>query len=313
MTLSVVTGGAGFIGSHLVRALCARGDRVRVIDNLSSGRSENLADVDSDLVVADIRDREKLGGLMQGADLIFHLAAMVSVPESMADPAACYDANVIGTVDVLQAARDAAVGRVVLSSSCAVYGDTTGPVGEEAPPHPLSPYAASKLAMEDAGRLFASAFGQEVISLRYFNVYGPRQSPDSPYAAAIPIFIRQMLAGAAPTIHGDGRQTRDFVYVDDVVQANLEASAAESVSGAILNVGGGRSISVLELVEKLRALIPGAPEAVFGPARAGDVRFSAARVDRAAQTIGFHPATDLARGLQATVEWSRQTAAQKPA
>jgi nucleoside-diphosphate-sugar epimerase len=312
LTITVVTGGAGFIGSHLVRALCGRGDQVRVIDNLSTGRGENLAGVKADLVVADIRDQAALARAMRDAEQVFHLAAMISVPESMADPVGCYDANVIGTVDVLQAARDAGARRMVLSSSCAVYGDTTGPVGEDAPPQPLSPYAASKLAMEDAGRLFAAAFGMGVVSLRYFNVYGPRQSPDSPYAAAIPIFIRQLLAGVAPTIYGDGGQTRDFVYVEDVVRANLLASSAEAVSGDILNIGGGRSISILELIGQLRSLIPGAPEAVFGPARAGDIRLSAAKIGRAARAIGFHPATDLARGLQASIAWHRQTAAETP-
>jgi UDP-glucose 4-epimerase len=305
MPTALVTGGAGFIGSHLVRRLEARGWSVRVLDDLSSGSRANLEPTGAELMVGDIRDPQAVEAAAQGAQLIFHLAAMISVPESMARPAECYHANVLGSMNVLQAARHADARRVVLSSSCAVYGDAEAPVDESAPTAPISPYAASKLAMEQAARMTSLAFGLSTVCLRYFNVYGPRQAPDSPYAAAIPTFIGTMLAGKPPVIHGDGRQTRDFVFVNDVARANLLAAEAQAEPGAVFNIGSGRTVTIAELVAALRALIPGIPEPAFGPARTGDIRYSSGRIEAAGRALGYRPETALRDGLAATVEWAR--------
>jgi UDP-glucose 4-epimerase len=305
VSLVLVTGGAGFIGSHLVHALLARGHDVRVLDNLSTGSRENLAGLPVELLVADLDDGDHMRGAARGIDTIYHLGAMISVPASLENPAACYQTNVLGSLHVLEAARREHVRRVVLASSCAVYGDAAGPVAEDAAPRPLSPYAASKLAMEDLARLYHTAFGLETVGLRFFNVYGPRQDVHSPYAAVIPLFIEAMIAGRPPTIYGDGRQSRDFVFVDDVVQANLLASQAPAVAGQTFNVGLGASATLLDLVQALRRLLPDGPAPVFGPPRAGDVRTSAADVGRAAKALGYRPAHDLHQGLQATVEWIR--------
>jgi UDP-glucose 4-epimerase len=300
----LVTGGAGFIGSHLVRALLARGDDVRVLDNLSTGRRENLVDLPAELLVADLGEADQVRAAMRGIEVVFHLGAMISVPMSIENPAGCYQTNVLGSLHVLEAARREHVRRVVLASSCAVYGDHDGPVTEDAAPHPGSPYALSKLAMEDLARLYTSALGVATVSLRFFNVYGPRQDVHSPYAAVIPLFIQALLGGGAPTIHGDGGQLRDFVFVDDVVAAILLAAQA-TASGEVFNIGRGQSRTLLDLVEALRRLVPGSPDPVFGPPRAGDIRSSAADIGRATKALGYRPAYDLHQGLQATVEWIR--------
>jgi len=305
MPTALVTGGAGFIGSHLIRRLEGRGWTVRALDNLSTGSPENLAGTRAELQVGDIRDVKAVDDAVRGAEAVFHLAAMISVPESMAQPAECYRSNVLGSMHILQAARQAGVRRVVLSSSCAVYGDAGHPVDESAETSPISPYAASKLAMEQAARMMTLAFELPTVCLRYFNVYGPRQAPDSPYAAAIPIFIRTMLAGEAPVIHGDGRQTRDFVFVEDVARANLLAAEADVEPGAVFNIGSGRSVTIADLVQSLRGLFPGIPEPTFGPARAGDIRLSSGRIGRAEQALGYRPETALSDGLAVTVEWAR--------
>jgi UDP-glucose 4-epimerase len=300
-----VTGGAGFIGSHLVRLLLERGWGVRVLDNLSSGVRDNLAGTGVELIVGDIREPQVVDRAAQGTQAVFHLAAMISVPESMAQPAECYRSNVLGSLHVLEAARKAGAGRVVLSSSCAVYGDAGAPVDEASETAPISPYAASKLAMEQAARMMALAFGLETVCLRYFNVYGPRQAPDSPYAAAIPTFIQTMRGGQAPSIYGDGLQTRDFVFVGDVARANLLAAEARLEPGSVFNIGSGRSVTIAGLVAALRGLFPGIPEPTYGPGRPGDIRLSAGRIDRAEAALGYKPETALAEGLAATVEWAR--------
>jgi UDP-glucose 4-epimerase len=305
MPAALVTGGAGFIGSHLVQLLVSRGWSVRVLDDLSTGSRDNLAGSGAELIEGDIRDLEAVDQAARGASFVFHLAAMISVPESMAQPVECYRSNVLGSLHVLEAARKVGAQRVVLSSSCAVYGNAGHPVDEASPTVPISPYAASKLAMEQAAKMMAAAFGMETVCLRYFNVYGPRQAPDSPYAAVIPTFITAMLAGRAPVIHGDGRQTRDFVFVGDVARANLLAAEARVEPGAVFNIGSGRSVAIKELVESLCALFPGLPEPSYGPARAGDIRLSAGLIDRAGQALGYRPETALATGLAATVEWAR--------
>ncbi len=256
MPIALVTGGAGFIGSHLVQLLADRGWSVRVLDNLSTGSRDNLAGTGAELVEGDIRDPQAVDQAALGAGLVFHLAAMISVPESMAQPVECYRANVLGSLHVLDAARRAGARKVVLSSSCAVYGNAGHPVDESSETAPISPYAASKLAMEQAARMMAAAFGLETVCLRYFNVYGPRQAPDSPYAAAIPIFIRTMQSGRAPVIFGDGLQTRDFVFVGDVARANLLAAEARVEPGTVFNIGSGRSVTINEVVETLRRSVP---------------------------------------------------------
>jgi len=304
MATMLVTGGAGFIGSHLVRALLARGDDVRVLDNLSTGDRANLADLPVELMVADLGEADQVRAATRGVDTVFHLGAMISVPASLENPASCYRTNVLGSLHVLEAARREQVRRVVLASSCAVYGDHAGPVAEDAASRPMSPYASSKLAMEDLARLYTSAMGLQTVCLRFFNVYGPRQDVHSPYAAVIPLFIEGLLDGRPPTIHGDGGQSRDFVFVEDVVQAMLQASQAV-VGGQLFNIGQGQSRTVLELAEVLAALVPGSPAPVFGPARAGDIRTSAADIGRATKALGYRPAWDLHQGLQATVEWIR--------
>lgn len=303
---SLVTGGAGFIGSHLAAALAARDDDVLVYDDLSTGRRDNLIGIDARLVVGDIRDGEALAQAMQGVERVFHLAAMISVPESMQRPLECYAVNLQGSLNVLDSAMRADVQRVVLSSSAAVYGGLEGEVSETSPVHPVSPYAASKLAMERAAALFAEIYALPTVVLRYFNVYGPGQSPDSPYAAAIPRFIQRMLAGEAPQVYGDGEQTRDFVYVEDVVLANLLAAEAEGVEGGVFNIAGGRSLSLLDLLAELESILPDAQSPEFGPERAGDVRFSAADIRKAGEALGYHPRYAMRRGLEDTLQWFRE-------
>jgi UDP-glucose 4-epimerase len=304
MGVMLVTGGAGFIGSHIVTALLERGETVRVLDDLSSGKMSNLAGLEIDLQLGDIRDPDAVKKAFQNVSHVFHHAAMISVPASMDDPMGCYQANLIGSINIFQQAAKSGVERIVCASSCAVYGDGHGALNESTPPHPLSPYADSKLAMENAGRLYTQTFGVPVTSLRYFNVYGPRQDPNSPYAAAIPIFINAMLAGEAPTIDGDGGQTRNFVYVEDVVRANLTAAAAAvETSGDVYNIGGHGSISILELVSAIRDLLPESPAWEFGPPRKGDILHSAADIRHAESALGYRPLIALEDGLKDTVQW----------
>ncbi len=301
----LVTGGAGFIGSHLVRALLAQGDRVRVLDNFSSGFMSNIDGLPIELREGDIRDTAQVAAAMQGIDLVFHLAAMISVPESMQDPRGCYETNVLGSVNVLQAARQAHAAKVVLASSCAVYGDAGTAVDETAAAKPASPYAASKLAMEQVAALFSDVYALPTICLRFFNVYGPRQSPQSQYAAAIPIFIDRMLKKKPVTIHGDGNQMRNFVYAGDVARANLIAASKEAVNGHF-NIAGAKSVTINDLVATLQEHLPGSPPPVHGPRRAGDIRFSAAITQKAEQALGFRPETALEQGLQLTIQWFSQ-------
>ncbi len=309
MRLALVTGGAGFIGSHIVRALLTEGYRVRVLDDFSSGKLENLAGLKRERLEVqegDIRDPRALQTALQGVEVVFHEAAFVSVPASMEDPLTCHAVNDTGTLHLLEAARRAGVERVVLASSAAVYGDNDAfPLQEDLPPRPLSPYAASKAANELYARLYTVAFGLPVVALRYFNVYGPRQRPDSPYAAAIPIFARRMLAGQPPTIFGDGGQRRDFVFVGDVAQANLCAAESPAAAGEAINICTGREVSLLELIAVLRDLIPQAPEPVFAPPRPGDIYRSVGNPAKAARLLNFRPQTTLRDGLSAVVEWMR--------
>lgn len=303
MTVSLVTGGAGFIGSHLVQALIDRGDIVRVIDDLSSGKAENLEGLAVEFVVGDIRDARLVREVCEGVDRVFHLAALISVAASMEDPLPFYDVNLLGSVNVFQAAVECGVSRVVLASSAAVYGNTSGVVHEDTEKHPLSPYADTKFAMENAARMFSTAYGLPTVGLRFFNVYGPRQSPNSPYAAVIPLFIQAMSNGEAANIEGDGKQTRDFVFVGDIVRAMLLASEGEEAIGAVFNVGGGRSITILELAQTLQRILPEAPAPIHVEPRAGDIRLSEASIERIQTALEYRPKSDLIEGLEITVQW----------
>jgi len=308
MTTTLVTGGAGFIGSHLVRTLLGRGERVRVLDSFVTGRRENLAGLGADLelVEGDLRDPAAVARAVAGVGTVFHLAAFISVPQSMQDPETCTAVNVGGTVGLLEAARRSGVRRVVLSSSTAVYGDPQAfPTAETAPLDPLSPYAVSKQVDELYARLYTRAFGLPVVALRYFNVYGPRQQPDSPYAAAIPIFLSRLLKGEPITVFGNGKQSRDFVFVEDVVRANLLAAGSEAAAGEAINVCSGSEISILDLLDLLGELVPYKSELHFGPPRAGDIYRSLGDPSKAQRLLGFRSAVGLPDGIQRTYEWMK--------
>lgn len=302
----LITGGAGFIGSNLARALSASGDFVRVIDDLSTGSMANLTGAEIDeMTIGDIRDWETVRRAVTGADVIYHFAALPSVQRSIADPERTHHVNVDGTLNVLLAARDAGIDRIVYASSSSVYGDTpTLPKHEQMAIAPLSPYAASKLAGEVYCRSFAHAFGMRTTCLRFFNVFGPRQDPESQYAAVIPRFIVRMLAGDAPEIFGDGLQTRDFTFVGNAVQACLLAAAAgQGAIGEAINVACGQRISLLQLVELLNDTMGTAIQPVHSTPKEGDVRHSLADIEKARELLGYRPLVGLRDGLAQTVEW----------
>jgi UDP-N-acetylglucosamine/UDP-N-acetyl-alpha-D-glucosaminouronate 4-epimerase len=309
MPTYLVTGGAGFVGSHLALALVRHGARVRVLDNLSTGRRDNLAPVTGqvELVSADVADAAAVGRAVAGCEVVFHQAALASVPRSVEDPLATHAACATGTLVVLDQARRAGVRRVVYAASSSAYGNEPQPRKRETDlPSPLSPYAAAKLAAELYCQAFWHSFGLETVALRYFNVFGPRQDPSGPYAAVIPLFIKALLAGQQPTIYGDGLQTRDFTYVENVVQANLLAAEANRAAGQVFNVGSGVSISLLDLLRELNAVFGTNIQPIFQPPRAGDVRDSLADIARAREVLGYRPTVDLAEGLRRTVEYYRQ-------
>jgi UDP-glucose 4-epimerase len=308
MKLALVTGGAGFIGSHLVRALLQQGVSVRVLDNFSTGKRENLSGLGGSfsLIEGDLRDGIKTAQAVRDVEVIFHEAAFVSVTQSMLEPSACFDVNLRGTEILLEAARKAGVKRVVVASSAAVYGDSDKlPLSEETALHPLSPYAVSKRVDELYAEMYTRTFNLEVVALRYFNVYGPRQRPDSQYAAAIPIFARNMLDNKPITIFGDGGQTRDLIFVGDVVRANLIAAEHSSAPGDVFNVCTGDETRILDLIDILAEMFPSAPPAQFAAPRAGDIYLSVGSPVKSAETIGFRAQTSLANGLHQTVEWMR--------
>lgn len=309
MRKALVTGGAGFIGSHLSSYLLQNGFSVRVLDNLSTGNLANLSDCiqNIDFIQGDIRNPEVLDTSMQGIQLVFHLAAQISVAESMIDPIKCFDTNVTGTQLLLQKACQQGVRKVVISSSAAVYGEQEKmPVYEDAVLHPLSPYAASKQMDEVLSGLYSRSYNLPVMCLRYFNVFGPKQDPKSPYAAAIPIFIQRMLDKKAPILFGDGSQTRDFIYVSDVVRANLMAAENGPDTGAILNICSGRQISIFDLLHNLQQLIPGAPEIEKQAARKGDIYHSYGHPGKAKELISFEASIDFREGLIRTIEWMKK-------
>jgi nucleoside-diphosphate-sugar epimerase len=301
---ALVTGGSGFIGSALVRAMVGAGHEVVILDDLSTGSRRNLAD-EVQLVEGDVRDPAAVREAAAGAEVVFHLAALPSVARSMADPVTAHRVNVDGTVNVLVAAKDTGVRRVVYTSSSSVYGDTpTLPKREDMPVQPRSPYAAAKLSGEAYCRAFDASFDLETVSLRPFNVFGPRQDPESPYAAVIPRFVTAMRAGQRPGIFGDGGQSRDFTYVDNMVEALvLAAGAGPEAAGEVMNVGCGGRTSLLELVAALNELLGTELEPVFSDPRPGDVRDSEASVEKAARLIGYRPSVDVREGLDRTVRW----------
>ncbi|HYV04719.1 MAG TPA: SDR family oxidoreductase [Blastocatellia bacterium] len=305
----LVTGGAGFIGSHIVERLAREGHRVRVLDNLFSGKEANVQSISGDveLLRADIRDASSVAAATDGVDVVFHEAALGSVPRSVADPRTTHEVNLTGTLNVLLAARDARVRRVVYASSSSVYGETAVlPKHEELIPQPLSPYALSKLAAEHYIKIFHRVYGLEAVSLRYFNIFGPRQDPESEYAAVVPRFVTALLEGERPVIYGDGLQSRDFTYVENVVNANLLAAEAEGVAGEVFNVACGGRYTLLDLLTKLKDAIGSDIEAIHEPARAGDVRDSQASVDKATKRLGYQVSVDFEEGLRKTVEWYRE-------
>lgn len=317
MALYLITGIAGFIGSSLARALAAKGEKVRGIDNFATGRRENLVDVreDIDFREADILDTAALKQACEGVDYILHEAALPSVPKSILDPGASNRVNVEGTLNVLMAARDAGVRRVVYAASSSAYGDTpTLPKREEMLPGPLSPYAVAKLAGEHYMAAFHRCYGVETVSLRYFNIFGPRQDPTSPYSGVLARFIHQMLAGEQPTIFGDGGQSRDFTFIANVVQANLLACAApaEDVAGRMFNIGTASQITLNEVFQTLKKLTGYPGEVSYGPERGGDVKHSFADISRAEKHLGYRPAVRFEEGLQKTVEWYREQGKGEP-
>jgi UDP-glucose 4-epimerase len=309
MALCLVTGGAGFIGSSLARALLARGERVRIIDNFSSGRRENLADIAGriELVEADILDRAALARALDGVEVVFHEAAIPSVPKSMAEPVENHAANATGTLEVLEQARRAGgVRRVVYAASSAAYGDEpTLPKVETMPPAPISPYGASKLAGEYYCQVYARAYGLETVCLRYFNVFGPRQDPKSEYAAVIPKFITAALGGAQPRIFGDGTQSRDFCFIDNIVEANFKAAFGEGkeMSGGVFNIACGTKADLNQVVSLIGDILGRKIEARYEPERAGDIKHSYADIAAARRALGYTAGVSFAEGLRRTVEW----------
>ena len=306
MALYVVTGGAGFIGSNIVQRLVLDGQEVRVVDDFSSGRRDNLAGALAGVAAweGSVCDRDLLREAFDGADYVLHQAAVASVQASIDDPIRTDEVNAGGTLNLLLAARDCGVKRVVYASSCSVYGDPPElPARDDMLPAPASPYAVSKLSGEHYCRVFNAAFGLETVCLRYFNVYGPRQDPHSQYAAAVPAFICALMEEERPRVFGDGEQSRDFVYVDDVVEANLRAARARGAAGAVLNVGSGEKHSVNELLWLLAKLMGRAVEPEHCDARPGEVRHSQADVSAARRLIGYKPQVSFEEGLRRTVEW----------
>ena len=310
MAKYLITGVAGFIGSSIARALLAQGDEVRGIDNLSTGKRENIAEIAHkiDFREADLADLDALHDACRGVDYIFHEAAIPSVPKSVLDPLGSNRANVDGTVHLLIAARDAKVKRVVYAASSSAYGDTpTLPKHEGMPPNPISPYAVAKLASEYYMTSFYRCYGLETVCLRYFNIFGPRQDPSSPYSGVLAKFITQMLAGEQPTIFGDGKQSRDFTYIDNTVSANLLAAKAPAgeAAGKVFNVATGERYDLNQTFELLKKIIGFKGEVNYGPDRAGDVKHSLADLSHTQKALGYKPLVNFEEGLRRTVDWYR--------
>jgi nucleoside-diphosphate-sugar epimerase len=302
-TTSLVTGGGGFIGSHLVKRLLREGHAVRVLDNFATGRRGNLEDVidEVELIEGDLQSYERVHNAVRGCELAFHLGALPSVPRSIQDPLTSNATNVVGTLNVLLAARDEGVRRVIYASSSSLYGASTElPKREDMHPLPIAPYAVSKLAAEGYCRAFHHVYGLETVALRYFNVFGPGQDPQSQYAAVIPNFITAVLEGRRPLVHGDGEQSRDFTFVDNAVDANLLAAGVAGAAGQAFNVACGERTTLNEIVERLAALSGREVEPLHTDPRPGDVRHSLADISRARETLGYEPAIDFQEGLRRT-------------
>jgi len=311
MAFYLVTGGAGFIGSNLVEALLRRGDRVRVLDNFATGKRENLQPFVStiELVEGDLRSYHIVREAVNGVDFILHQAALPSVPRSIKDPITSDEVNVAGTLNVLQAAREAGVRRVVYASSSSIYGDLEAmPKTEDMLPKPLSPYAVSKMAGEKYCQVFTRLYGLETVSLRYFNVFGPRQDPNSQYSAVIPKFVLSIMNGKSPQVHGDGEQSRDFTFIANVVQANLLAceEGHEQLAGEVFNIACGRRITVNMLVQTINELLGTDVAPDYIPSRPGDVKHSLANIGKARQFLGYQPDADFKKGLAAVLEWMKK-------
>src|SRR5579863_62267 len=309
MALYLITGVGGFIGSSIARTLLARGDSVRGVDNFSTGKRQNLTDIlgQIDFREGDILDLDAIHKACAGADYVFHQAAIPSVPKSVLDPLASNRANVDGTVNLLVAARDAKVKRVVYAASSSAYGDTpTLPKHEAMSPDPISPYAVAKLASEHYMISFFRCYGLETVALRYFNIFGPRQDPSSPYSGVLAKFITQMLRGEQPTIFGDGEQSRDFTYIDNAVEANLLAcQASSSAAGNVFNVATGRRVTLNETFQLLRGMTSYSGQPNYGSERGGDIKHSLADIARAEKHLGYKPKVDFEEGLRRTVQWYR--------
>lgn len=306
MARVLITGGAGFIGSNLAHACVGRGDRVRVLDDLSTGRLANLDGLGDGLefIRGDIRDRATVDAAMDGVDRVLHQAALPSVLRSVEDPAASHDVNINGLFNVLESARAAGVRRLVYAASSAAYGETPVlPKVEHMSPQPLSPYGVAKLLGEYYCSVWHHVYGMECVALRYFNVFGPRQSPDSDYAAVIPLFVKLIRGGTSPTIHGDGGQTRDFCYIDNVVEANLKALEAPAAPGNVYNVACGERYSLLDLVDAINVSLGSNVAAIHGPPRAGDIRDSLADITAARRDLDYTASVDFAEGLRRTIAW----------
>lgn len=303
ITTYLITGGAGFIGSHLVRRVLESGCKVRVLDNFSSGYRENIPE-GIELIEGDVRDVETVKRAVSGVDYVVHLAAQISVPKSINDPITNDEVNSRGTLNVLMVAKDAGVKQFVLASSCAVYGDSTQlPLSEDCPPAPLSPYAITKLAGEYYCKAFYNLHGFRTVALRYFNVFGPGQRPDSQYAAAIPKFVDAISSGRRPTIFGDGEQTRDFVYVGNIAQAIMLACKSEKAAGRVINIGSGTKTSLNELLRVLGKIAGCDVKPVYEDARAGDIRHSVGNISLAKELLGFECEVGLEEGLRRTYEY----------
>jgi nucleoside-diphosphate-sugar epimerase len=313
MAIYLITGISGFIGSSLAHELLKRGERVRGVDNFCTGKRQNLSDIlsDIDFAEADILDLDAMRLACSGVDYVLHQAAIPSVPKSVLDPVGSNRANIDGTVNVLVAARDAKVKRVVYAASSSAYGDTPAlPKREAMTPDPISPYAVAKLASEHYMISFFRCYGLETVSLRYFNIFGPRQDPSSPYSGVLAKFIIQMLAGQQPTIFGDGEQSRDFTYVDNAVEANILACKVPTakVAGKMFNVATGRRVTLNETFKLLQKLTSYSGSAIHGPERGGDIKHSLADISLAENNLGYKPAVDFEEGLRRTVEWYREQA-----
>ena len=304
MTKVLVTGGGGFIGSNLVRGLLEGGDDVRILDNFSTGNRVNIAGLDVEVVEGELRSYERVHNAVRGVETVYHLGALGSVPRSVQDPLTSSAVNIEGTLNVLLAARDEGIRRVVFSSSSSIYGISNPlPLKEEMPPDPISPYGVAKLAAERYCVSFSRVYGMEIVSLRYFNVFGPRQDPTSQYAAVVPRFIRAIAAGEPVTIYGDGEQSRDFTFVDNVVSANLLASDAARAGGEILNVASGASVTVNALAEAISAMLGKPLERTYESARDADVHASWADLAAARRLLGYEPTVDFAEGLRRTADY----------